>query len=348
MSKIISALIFILLACSCNKTGPAASTGPVTLKLTGSGMDITKADLNESLARTVQFFICSNGEILHSRYFSESADMVMDVEYSSEQEYTIFTLVNLPEITGSKGRGFGEVMAEASASGMFPYAGHCSGALIMTGAATRKIEGNCTVEIPVHRLIDKIHITGIRNLSGQNLSLKRIFIPDCPEYMRWNGESFFSDPASMLNTAGKSAEEWILSYRNAFDNYLAGNPAEDYWSGEFTDCPGMLSENIDAEGVGYGENRFIGKSLYPLPTSDSDGHHNCRMVLEVTDSKGLPGWYCIELSFPAMWNCEILIQELTLKSSPASEPFGKTYYIIHDTACDIGNWEKHKEVKITI
>ena len=163
--KLIITLLTISLA-GCTSSKQELETGPVKLTLTNAGMNITKAEQNESLAKTVQFFICANDEVIHSKYFAGITDLEMDIEYSSSVEYYVYALVNIREIPNPEGRFISDILSDASSNDWFAYSDQCSGTLFMAGSTKRKIENRCTVEVPVSRLIDKIHVMNIHNQTG--------------------------------------------------------------------------------------------------------------------------------------------------------------------------------------
>lgn len=348
--KFIITLLTISLA-GCTSSKQELETGPVKLTLTNAGMNITKAEQNESLAKTVQFFICANDEVIHSKYFAGITDMEMDIEYSSSVEYYVYALVNIREIPNPEGRFISDILSDASSNDWFAYSDQCSGTLFMAGSTKRKIENRCTVEVPVSRLIDKIHVMNIHNQTGRELTVRRMFVPDCPEYIRWDGGKFISDARTKTNTSDRSSDDWKKLYDEACASYAETGTVRDYWSTEFTSHPGMLSDefrNSPSPLLPSGNTLFTGISLYPIPEISSDGKYNVTLILEVTEPEGLPGWYNIPLSFPEPWNCELDIKELTLKSIPASDPYGETSYTINGVDYKIGVWNKRDDIKITI
>ena len=348
--KLIITLLTISLA-GCTSSKQELETGPVKLTLTNAGMNITKAEQNESLAKTVQFFICANDEVIHSKYFAGITDLEMDIEYSSSVEYYVYALVNIREIPNPEGRFISDILSDASSNDWFAYSDQCSGTLFMAGSTKRKIENRCTVEVPVSRLIDKIHVMNIHNQTGLELTVKRMFVPGCPEYIRWDGGKFISDARTKTNTSDRSSDDWKKLYDEACVSYAETGTVRDYWSTEFTSHPGMLSDefrNSSSPLLPSGNTLFTGISLYPIPEISSDGKYNVTLILEVTGPEGLPGWYNIPLSFPEPWNCEFDIKELTLKSIPASDPYGETSYTINGVDYKIGVWNKRDDIKITI
>lgn len=342
----------LFISYGCNKdyvTSYSPDSGPVHIKLSGSGT-IIKGFTEESTISSVQILVCRNGIIQQHGYFTNSSDMTMQLEYSESNLYNIYALVNIHELDVSEGESIDKIMKQATDRGIISFQANTSGTIMMFGETNTHINAvNNNITINVYRLLDKINVEALSNMTGKEITITRLFIAECPEYCTWiSGKIIPNIEREHLNSPEISHAKWKQLYDIAFNEYITNQTITDYWSEYFNDAIGILSRNINKTHLAHGDTHHCGIILYTFPYNSVNKEDKWSLIIETLGPEGLPGWYTINIDFQKLWNAEMRLTDIVLKSQPAQDPFSIFKHTVNDTALTIGEWGYADEIEITI